>query len=120
MGSEMCIRDRNRLILFNIIPLGGNHITKDISQVLDLSEEDSESIKKSLNQTESIFSDDSKEEFISPVKKRFSALDKNSDEVLDRRELMDSSRKKKDDKRKYKDNMWKGKPPSKHRERKKL
>ena len=60
----------------------------------------------------------SKEEFISPVKKRFSALDKNSDEVLDRRELMDSSRKKKDDKRKYKDNMWKGKPPTMHRERK--
>ena len=60
----------------------------------------------------------SKEEFISPVQKRFSALDKNSDEVLDRRELMDSSRKKKDDKRKYKDNMWKGKPPTMHRERK--
>ena len=60
----------------------------------------------------------SKEEFISPVQKRFSALDKNLDEVLDRRELMDSSRKKKDDKRKYKDNMWKGKPPTMHRERK--
>ena len=60
----------------------------------------------------------SKEEFISPVKKSFSSLDKNSDEVLDRRELMDSSRKKKDDKRKYKDNMWKGKPPTMHRERK--
>ena len=60
----------------------------------------------------------SKEEYIFPVQKRFSALDKNSDEVLDRRELMDSSRKKKDDKRKYKDNMWKGKPPTMHRERK--
>jgi len=63
--SSLSIFDKNRLILFNIIPLGGNHITKDISQVLDLSEEDSESIKKSLNQTESIFSNDSKEEFIS-------------------------------------------------------
>ena len=63
--SSLSIFDKNRLILFNIIPLGGNHITKDISQVLDLSEEDSESIKKSLNQTESIFSDNSKEEFIS-------------------------------------------------------
>jgi len=60
----------------------------------------------------------SKEEFILPLQKRFSALDKNSDEVLDRRELMDSSRKKKDDKRKYKDNMWKGKPPTMHKERK--
>jgi len=62
----------------------------------------------------------SREEFISPVQKKFSELDRNSDEVLDRRELMDSSKKKKDDKHKYKDNMWKGKPPSKHRERKKL
>ena len=60
----------------------------------------------------------SKEEFISPLRKRFSALDKNSDEVLDRRELMNSSERKKDDKRQYKDNMWKGKPPTMHRERK--
>ena len=60
----------------------------------------------------------SKEEFISPLQKRFSALDKNSDEVLDRRELMSLSKRKKDDMRKYKDNMWKGKPPTMHRERK--
>jgi len=60
----------------------------------------------------------SKEEFIFPLQKRFSALDKNSDEVLDRRELMNSSQRKKDDKRKYQDNMWKGKPPTMHRERK--
>jgi len=60
----------------------------------------------------------SKKEYIFPVEKRFSALDKNLDEVLDRRELMESSRKKKDNKRKYKDNMWKGKPPTMHRERK--
>ena len=66
--SSLSIFDKNRLILFNIIPLGGNHITKDISQVLGISEEDSESIKKSLNQTESIFSDDSKKEFISNSK----------------------------------------------------
>jgi len=61
----------------------------------------------------------SREEFISPVQKKFSELDKNSDEVLDKRELMDSSKRKKDDKRKYEDNMWKGKPPTMHRERKK-
>ena len=60
----------------------------------------------------------SKEEFISPLQKRFSTLDKNSDEVLDRRELMNLSQRKKDDMRKYKDNMWKGKPPTMHRERK--
>ena len=61
----------------------------------------------------------SREEFISPVQKKFSELDKNSDEVLDRRELMHSAKRKKDDKRKYKDNMWKGKPPTMHGERKK-
>jgi hypothetical protein len=44
-------------------------------------------------------------------------MDMNSDEVLDRRELMDSSKMKKDTHRKYKDNMWKGKPPTMHRER---
>ena len=60
----------------------------------------------------------SKEEFISPLQKRFSTLDKNSDEVLDRRELMNLSQRKKDDTRKYKDNMWKGKPPTMHKERK--
>jgi len=60
----------------------------------------------------------SKEEFISPLQKRFSTLDKNSDEVLDRRELMNLSQRKKGDMRKYKDNMWKGKPPTMHRERK--
>ena len=60
----------------------------------------------------------SKAEFISPVQKRFSALDKNSDEILDRRELMNLSQRKKDDTRKYKDNMWKGKPPTMHKERK--
>ena len=62
----------------------------------------------------------SREEFISPIQKKFFELDKNSDEVLDRRELMDSAKRKKDDKRKYKDNMWKGKPPIMHGERKKL
>ena len=62
----------------------------------------------------------SREEFISPLKKKFSELDRNSDEVLDRRELMESSKRRKNDKRKYKDNMWKGKPPIMHGERKKL
>ncbi len=59
----------------------------------------------------------SKEEFMSPIQKKFDEMDKNSDEVLDRRELMDSSKMKKDTHRKYKDNMWKGKPPTMHRER---
>ena len=62
--SCVTIFDRNRLIHFNIIPLGGNHITNDISQVLKISEEESENIKKSLNQSETVFSNDSREEFI--------------------------------------------------------
>ena len=63
--SCLTIFDKNRLILLNTIPVGGHHITKDISQVLKISEEDSENIKKSLNQSETIFSNDSNEEFIS-------------------------------------------------------
>ena len=54
---------------------------------------------------------------MSPIQKKFDEMDKNSDEVLDRRELMDSSKMKKDTHHKYKDNMWKGKPPTMHRER---
>ena len=60
----------------------------------------------------------SREEFMSPIQKKFGEMDKNSDEVLDRRELMDSSKRKKEGQRKYKENMWKGKPPIMHRERK--
>ena len=65
---------KDRLIIFNTIPLGGNHITKDISQVLNLSEEESENIKKSLNKSETVFSDKSEEEFISnsKIKKKLS------------------------------------------------
>ncbi len=66
--SCLTIFDKDRLIIFNTIPLGGNHITKDISQVLNLSEEESENIKKSLNKSETIFSDKSEEEFISNSK----------------------------------------------------
>jgi hypothetical protein len=54
---------------------------------------------------------------MSPIQKEFGEMDKNSDEVLDRKELMNSSKRKKDAQRKYKDNMWKGKPPTMHRER---
>ena len=116
-------------------PEGKKEVSKAIFKALDKNEDgylNSEELSKSrevgpkvakdlkyqkldLNSNNKV----SKEEFISPVKKRFSALDKNSDEVLDRRELMESSRKKKKyDKRQYKDNMWKGKPPTMHRERK--
>lgn len=60
----------------------------------------------------------SKEEFMFPIQKKFGEMDKNSDEVLDRKELEVTHRGKKDSQRKYKERMWKGKPPIKHRERK--
>tara|TARA_S200000501_G_scaffold352260_1_gene370923 strand:+ start:63 stop:1256 length:1194 start_codon:yes stop_codon:yes gene_type:complete len=36
----------------NIIPIGGNHITKDISKILKISDEESEKIKKEFNNQE--------------------------------------------------------------------
>ena len=60
----------------------------------------------------------SKEEFMSPIKKKFGELDKNSDELLDRRELVSFFKGEKDREAKYKNNMWKGKPPTMHQERK--
>ena len=59
----------------------------------------------------------SKEEFILPVQKRFSALDKNSDEVLDRRELNSSKKTKKKARKNNRDNMWKGRVPNMHKKR---
>jgi len=53
--------NKNILIHLNSIPIGGNHITKDISQVLKLTEENSEDIKKILNKTETTFSDNDQE-----------------------------------------------------------
>ena len=63
--SCVTIFDKEKLILFKTIPLGGNHITQDISKVLDIDYMEAEQIKKSLNKKEAIFSDNSKEEFFS-------------------------------------------------------
>ena len=60
--------ERTTLILFqdqkldflNSIPIGGNHITKDISQVLKLNLDESETLKKSFNKSELDFSYDEK------------------------------------------------------------
>ncbi len=40
----------------NSIPIGGNHISKDISQIMKLSLEDSEKLKKTFNKSETDFS----------------------------------------------------------------
>ncbi len=53
----LAVYEKDVLIHLNSIPIGGNHITSDISQILKLSKEDSEILKKSLNNTETTFSD---------------------------------------------------------------
>ena len=53
----LAVYEKDVIIHLNSIPIGGNHITSDISQILKLSREDSEILKKSLNKTETIFSD---------------------------------------------------------------
>ena len=55
--SCISIFDKKRLIHFYSTPLGGNHITKDISKVLKISEKESEDLKQSFNRTETVFSD---------------------------------------------------------------
>ena len=59
--SCISIFDKKRLIHFYSIPLGGNHVTKDISKVLKISEKESEDLKQSFNRTETVFSDVSEE-----------------------------------------------------------
>ena len=54
--------DKNRLILFKTIPIGSNHITKDISQVLNIDSTEAEKIKKILNKSEITFSDQVEDE----------------------------------------------------------
>tara|TARA_B100001175_G_scaffold284197_1_gene264456 strand:- start:2405 stop:3589 length:1185 start_codon:yes stop_codon:yes gene_type:complete len=45
-----------KLNFFNSIPIGGNHISKDISQIMKLNFEESEALKKSFNKSEIDFS----------------------------------------------------------------
>ena len=59
--SCISIFDKKRLIHFYSTPLGGNHVTKDISKVLKISEKESEDLKQSFNRTETVFSDVSEE-----------------------------------------------------------
>ena len=45
-----------KLDYFNSVPVGGNHISKDISQIMELTFEESEELKKSFNKSEIDFS----------------------------------------------------------------
>ena len=65
--SAITVFQGNRILYFNILPVGGRHITNDISILLKINIEDAESIKKNLNQTETTF-----------LKKEYKADDYNS------------------------------------------
>ena len=55
--TSITIFSKKKLIFFNCIPVGGNHITNDISQVLQITKEDSEIIKLDLKESHTIFSE---------------------------------------------------------------
>ena len=42
--------NKNEIIFFDVLPIGGNHITSDISKILNLNMEDSENIKTNFDQ----------------------------------------------------------------------
>jgi cell division protein FtsA len=54
--TSVTIYENDKLKALNLLPIGGNHITKDISNVLKLDMEKSEKIKKNLNK-EILFSE---------------------------------------------------------------
>ena len=53
--SSITVFQDNRILYFNILPVGGRHITNDISILLKINQDDAENLKKSLNQSETIF-----------------------------------------------------------------
>ena len=53
--SAITVFQGSRILYFNILPVGGGHITNDISILLKINLDDAETIKKNLNQTETTF-----------------------------------------------------------------
>ena len=53
--STVTVFQGSRILYFNILPVGGRHITNDISILLKINPEDAENLKKNLNQTETTF-----------------------------------------------------------------
>ncbi len=53
--SAITVFQDNRILYFNILPVGGRHITNDISILLKINQIDAERLKKNLNQTETTF-----------------------------------------------------------------
>ena len=58
----LALYENHKLLYINNIPVGGNHITKDISQVLKIDLLESEKLKKTLHETDITFSDESENE----------------------------------------------------------
>ena len=57
--STICVYYQDKLILLKNIPVGGDHITNDIAKIFKIEKEYSEKIKKKLNESNSIFSENS-------------------------------------------------------------
>jgi len=53
--SAITVFQDNKILYFNILPVGGRHITNDISVLLKINQLEAEKLKKSLNQTETTF-----------------------------------------------------------------
>ena len=54
--SSVAVFEEKRLLYFNILPIGGRHITNDISLLLKINRDEAEKLKKSLNKSEITFS----------------------------------------------------------------
>ena len=53
--STVSIFDENRILYYNMLPVGGKHITKDISLLLNINIDEAENIKKKLNKSDITF-----------------------------------------------------------------
>jgi len=53
--STIIVFEDKRVLFFNILPVGGKHISKDISILLKIDINDAENLKKSLNKSDTIF-----------------------------------------------------------------
>ena len=49
--------NKNEIIFFDVLPIGGNHITSDISKILNLNMEDSENIKINFEQQKNVLNE---------------------------------------------------------------
>ena len=63
----LTVFENKKLVFILTLPVGGNHITKDISKVIGINESDAEKIKCELNKSNTIFSDNSEEELLKRV-----------------------------------------------------